>query len=158
MVTIGTSSGNPRGVFPGAVIDASRGPGFIRLESVTRPSAGERVLQEALARVPKVDNSGDADFSIGGPSSFTITEPDGVNTNPGVSYQWPNDGNQNDEPKEVHIIEYDEVSRCWETIRVENPDDPEQYVMVRNTLRVVFLGRDDGLYRAFNLAKASEYK
>jgi hypothetical protein len=131
--------------------------GVFRLEQVTRPSAGERVLQEALARVPPVDNSGDADFSIGGPSSFTVTEPE-KQTNPGVHYVFPPDNNQNDEPKDIHIIEFDEVSRCWETIRVENPDDPEQYVMVRNTLRVVFLGRDDGQYRAFNLAKAGEYK
>lgn len=138
-------------------IDLRRGIGTIKLESITRPSAGERVLQEALARVSAPDNSGDADFSIGKAARFTLTDPV-KKTSPGVSVTWPNDGNQDDEPKEIHIIEFDEVSRCWETIRVENPDDPDQYVMVRNTLRVVFLGRDDGLYRAFNLAPADAYK
>jgi hypothetical protein len=156
-MAIVSTGGGPRGVFPGAVIDVSRGLGVIKLESITRPSAGERVLQAALARVPPVDNSGEADFSIGGPSSFTITDPE-KNTNPSVTYHWPDDGNKDDEPKEIHIAEYDEVSRCWETIRVENPEDSEQYVMVRNSTRVVFVGRDDGRYIALNLAKAGEYK
>ncbi|MBZ9705392.1 hypothetical protein LB543_01440 [Mesorhizobium sp. ESP7-2] len=133
------------------------GGGVIKLESITRPSAGQVVLQAALAKVPPVDNSGDADFSIGKAARFTVTQPE-QKTNPGVTVTWPKDNNQDDEPKKIHIIEYDEVARCWETIRVENPDDKDQYVMVRNTLRVIFLGRDDQLYRAFNLAKADEYK
>ncbi|TIM16288.1 MAG: hypothetical protein E5Y67_03590 [Mesorhizobium sp.] len=113
------------------------------------------MLKRALAKVLAEDNSGDADFRWGKPSRFTLTTPE-QKTNPGSSVTWPTDGNQDDEPKEIHIIEFDEVSRCWETIRVENPDDPEQYVMVRNITRVVFLGRDDGLYRAFNFRTAEE--
>ncbi|AZV21483.1 hypothetical protein [Mesorhizobium sp. M7A.F.Ce.TU.012.03.2.1] len=117
---------------------------------------GDGVLKRALAKI-KPDEGGDAHFRFGKASRFTLTTPE-QKTQPGATVTWPDDGNQDDEPKEIHIIEFDEVSRCWETIRVENPDDPEQYVMVRNTLRVVFLGRDDGLYRAFNLAPADAYK
>jgi len=117
---------------------------------------GDSVLKRALSKV-KPDEGGDAHFRFGKASRFQQVTPE-KQTNPGATVTWPKDNNQDDEPKEVHIIEYDEVSRCWETIRVENPDDSEQYVMVRNTLRVVFVGRDDGLYRAFNLAKANEYK
>lgn len=133
------------------------GPGTIKLESITRPSAGERVLAEALARVPPVDNSGDADFSIGGPSSFTITDPV-QKTNPGVTYNWPDDNNRDDEPKEIHIAEYDWVSRCWEDVRVENPDDSEQWVEVRNMFRVVLQGRDDGRFIALNLPRVADDK
>ncbi|WP_217577315.1 hypothetical protein [Mesorhizobium sp. GbtcB19] len=146
MVSLGTN----------IVIDLRRGRGVIKFESITRPSAGERVLQEALARVPPVDNSGDADFSIGGPSSFTVTQPE-KKTNPGVHYNFPpDDNNPDDEPKEVHIVEYDEYCRSWETNRVENPDDPEQYVMDDNVLRVIFIGRDDGRYIALNFKSAKE--
>ncbi|TIV12477.1 MAG: hypothetical protein E5W02_19190 [Mesorhizobium sp.] len=131
--------------------------GHITLESITRPSVGERVLREALARVPPVDNSGDADFSIGGPSSFTLTDPT-QKTNPGVHYTWPDDGNQDDEPKEIHISEWDEVSRCWVQKRIENPDDSDQYVIARFATRVVLQSRDDGRFIALNLKQPGDYK
>lgn len=134
---------------------AGRNSAGSTFELISRTGSGERVLKRALAKVLAEDNSGDADFRWGKPSRFTLTTPE-QKTNPGSSVTWPTDGNQDDEPKEIHIIEFDEVSRCWETIRVENPDDPEQYVMVRNITRVVFLGRDDGLYRAFNFRTAEE--
>lgn len=117
-------------------------------------SNGDDVLKRALSKV-KPDEGGDAHFRFGKASRFTLTDPT-QKTNPGVHYTWPDDGNQDDEPKEIHIIEYDEVSRQTETIRVENPDDSEQYVMVKNVLRIIFQGRDDGLFRAFNLKPASE--
>ncbi|RWG54855.1 MAG: hypothetical protein EOQ64_18910 [Mesorhizobium sp.] len=130
--------------------------GHFTLESVTRPSAGERVLQAALAKVPPVDNSGDADFSFGGPSRFTVTQPE-QRTNPSVTYEFPpEDDKKDDEPKDIHIVEYDEYCRSSETNRIENPDDPEQYVMDKNTLRVIFIGRDDGRYIALNFKTAKE--
>ncbi|WP_027037873.1 hypothetical protein [Mesorhizobium ciceri] len=135
---------------------AGRNSSGARISIINRVGNGEDVLKRALARVP-AEGDGEAHFRFGGPSSFTLTQPD-AKSNPGTTVTWPDDGNQDDEPKDIHIIEFDEVSRCWETIRVENPDDAEQYVMVRNTTRIVFLGRDDQQYRAFNLAKADEYK
>ncbi|RWB85908.1 MAG: hypothetical protein EOQ52_20365 [Mesorhizobium sp.] len=139
-------------------VGSTRGVGRISLSNLFGDaSGGDSVLKRALSKV-KPDEGGEAHFRFGKASSFSLVDPTTQRTSPSVSYNWPDDGNQDDEPKEFHIIEYDEVSRCWETIRVENPDDPEQYVMVRNTLRVVFVGRDDGLYRAFNLAKADAYK
>ncbi|TIW11296.1 MAG: hypothetical protein E5V66_14120 [Mesorhizobium sp.] len=135
---------------------AGRNSSGARLSIMSGGNNGADVLKRALAKV-KPDEGGEAHFRFGKASRFTLTSPE-QKTQPGVNVSWPDDGNQDDEPKDIHIIEYDEVSRCWETIRVENPDDPEQYVMVRNTTRVVFVGREDGLYRAFNLAKAGDYK
>ncbi|TGQ69511.1 hypothetical protein EN829_015075 [Mesorhizobium sp. M00.F.Ca.ET.186.01.1.1] len=135
---------------------AGRNSSGSRLSILDGSGNGADVLKRALSRV-KPDDGGEAHFRFGKASRFTAVTPE-QRTQPGATVTWPDDGNQDDEPKEIHIIEYDEVSRCWETIRVENPDDSEQYVMVRNTTRVVFVGRDDGLYRAFNLAKAGDYK
>lgn len=135
---------------------AGRNGSGARLSIFDRAGNGDGVLKRALSLV-KPDEGGDAHFRFGKAARFQAVTPDKI-TNPGATVIWPKDNDPDNEPKEIHLIEYDEVSRCWETIRVENPDDPDQYVMVRNTIRIVFLGRDDHLYRVFNLAKAEEYK
>jgi hypothetical protein len=149
------STGVPRGVFPGAVINVSRGTGVINLSSLIGGSSGDSVLKRALSKV-KPDEGGEAHFRFGKASRFTLTTPE-QRTNPTVTVNWPpDDSKKDDEPKDIHIIEYDEIFRQTETLRVENPDDSEQYVMVKNTLRIVFQGRDDGLYRGFNFKSAKE--
>lgn len=120
-------------------------------------SGGDDILKRALSKV-KPDKGGDAHFRFGKASRFSLTDPSTQKTNPSVSYQWPDDGNQDDEPKEIHISEWDEVSRCWVTKRIENPDDSEQYVMARFAIRVVLQSRDDGRFIALNLAKPGDYK
>lgn len=125
-----------------------------RISLTSSSGNGDSVLKRVLSKV-KPDEGGDAHFRFGKASRFTAVTPD-PRTQPSISVTWPDDGNQDDEPKEIHIIEYDEVSRQTETIRVENPDDSEQYVMVKNVLRIIFQGRDDGLFRGFNLKPASE--
>ncbi|RUW79622.1 hypothetical protein [Mesorhizobium sp. M2A.F.Ca.ET.067.02.1.1] len=117
---------------------------------------GESVLKRALSKI-KPDQGGEAHTRFGKASRFTLTSPD-QKTQPSVTIIWPDDNNKNDEPKEIHISEYDWVSRCWETIRVENPDDSEQYVMVKNIYRIVFQGRDDGRFIALNLPRAADDK
>lgn len=133
----------------------SRSGSGASLRIIDSAGNGQAVLNKALARIPP-QGDGEAHFHFGGPSSFTLTQPD-QQTNPGATVTWPpDDSNKDDEPKEIHIIEYDEVFRSTEKIRVQNPDDPEQYVMVKSTLRIVFQGRDDGLYRGFNFKSAKE--
>ncbi|MER9937406.1 hypothetical protein [Mesorhizobium sp. M0088] len=133
---------------------AGRNSSGSRWVSIVDSGNGDGVLKRALSKV-KPDEGGDAHFRFGKAARFQAVTPD-ARTNPGATVIWPNDNDPDNEPKETHIIEFDEVYRCWETIRVENPDDAEQYVMVRNITRIIFLGRDDGLYRSFNLRTAQE--
>lgn len=135
---------------------AGRNSSGARLSIIDSTSNGDSVLKRALSKV-KPDEGGEAHFRFGKASRFTAVTPD-QKANPGVSVTWPDDNNQDDEPKEVHIAEYDWVSRCWEDIRVENPDDPEQWVEVRNVFRIVFQGRDDGRFIALNLPRAADDK
>ncbi|TIV62859.1 MAG: hypothetical protein E5V86_20685 [Mesorhizobium sp.] len=119
-------------------------------------SNGDSVLKRALAKV-KPDEGGEAHTRFGKASRFTLTDPT-QKTNPGVHYTWPDDGNQDDEPKEIHISEWDEVSRCWVQKRIENPDDSDQYVIARFATRVVLQSRDDGRFIALNLKQPGDYK
>lgn len=108
---------------------------FAPMEGITRPSAAERVLQKALARV-KPDDDGEADFRFGKAANFNPpTQP----TRPSTTVNWPDDEETTDPGPEFVLIDYDEVARDEEEIRVENPDDSEQYVMVKRCL--VWLGR-----------------
>lgn len=134
---------------------AGRNSTGARLSISDSTSNGDAVLKRALSKV-KPDEGGEAHFRFGKASRFTAVTPD-QRTQPSVEIIWPpDDDKKDDEPKEVHIIEYDEVFRKTETIRVEQQDDPENWVEVKNTLRLVVLGRDDGLYRAFNFKSAKE--
>ncbi|MDX8513519.1 hypothetical protein [Mesorhizobium captivum] len=134
---------------------AGRNSSGARISLFDSTSNGDAVLKRALSKV-KPDEGGEAHTRFGKASRFTQVTPD-PRTQPSVEIIWPPDEeDKEDEPKEVHIIEYDEVFRKTETIRVENPEDSEQYVMVKNVLRIIFVGRDDGLYRGFNLKPASE--
>ncbi|MDG4903221.1 hypothetical protein P9279_22175 [Mesorhizobium sp. WSM4962] len=123
--------------------------GTIKLESITRPSAGERVLQEALAKVPPVDNSGDADFSIGGPSSFSLTDPR-QRTNPSVTYNFPPEDEDKDRQDGIVVHDYDYVDRSVEVIRVEQEGEPDNWVEVERILAILFVNRDTGEYVRFN--------
>ncbi|TPI13878.1 hypothetical protein [Mesorhizobium sp. B4-1-1] len=118
---------------------------------------GAGVLKRALARV-KPDAGGDAHIRFGKASRFTAVTPE-QRTQPGATITWPNDNNQDDEPaKEIHIAEYDWVSRCWEDFRVEQEGEPENWVEVRNMYRVVLVGRDKGDYIGLNLPRVADDK
>ncbi|TIN84364.1 hypothetical protein [Mesorhizobium sp.] len=119
--------------------------GSIKLETITRPSAAEKVLQDALAKVPPVDNSGVADFSIGGPSSFTLTDPT-QKTNPGVTYNFPPEDDNKDRQDGIVVIDYEYVDRAVTMLRVENPDDSEQWVEIERIDRILFRRTSDNVY------------
>ncbi|RWF44304.1 MAG: hypothetical protein EOS65_02700 [Mesorhizobium sp.] len=142
-------------IYP-VIVGSAKGVGRVRMLDVGLASNGDNVLKRALSKV-KPDEGGEAHFRFGKASRFSVVTPE-PRTQPGATVTWPDDNNQDDEPKEVHIAEYDWVSRCWEDIRVENPDDPEQWVEVRNIFRIVFQGRDDGRFIALNLPRAADDK
>ena len=54
--------------------------------------------------------------------------------------------------KVQQTITYDEVSRETEDIRVENPDDPEIYVMVTRIKTITFSSSENGVQRTFKLS------
>lgn len=120
-------------------------PRFASLEKITRQSAAEAILQRALARV-KPEGDGEAHFRFGKPARFEqATQQSG----PSIRVEYPDDTGQIDDP-EIVVLDFDEIDREEETIRVENPADSEQYVMVKRCKRILFLGRADGIYRRFN--------
>ena len=121
-------------------------PVFASLEKITRQSAAEAILQRALAKV-KPEGDGEAHFRFGKAARFEqATQQSG----PSIRVEYPDDsGGQMDDP-EIVVLDFDEIDREEETIRVENPDDSEQYVMVKRCKRILFQGRADGIYRRFN--------
>lgn len=135
------------------------GYGGVSIEKINRAGLSEEVLKRLAARRPPVDDSGEADFRFGGPSRFSLVEPEQP-TNPKGPSVTVNPGDEEvPEPEdEVTVIDYDEVERTHfkKKIRVENPDDPDQYVMVQDTCAILFVGRKDGVYRRFNFIEQEE--
>lgn len=137
----------------GGSLGSLSGPGGLgtSVEKITRAGLSEDVLKRLRAKRPAVDMSGEADFRFGKPSRFQLTDPT-VNApqNPSVEVHFPDKEKPEEPPSGVIVLQYDEVARHEETIRVENPDDAEQYVMVKRALTVLMLGRDNGVYIALN--------
>lgn len=65
-----------------------------------------------------------------------------------VTVIWPADDNADDE--EPPPLQYNEEARATETIRIENPEDSEQYVEVERITSIIFRG-PDGRRHQFNL-------
>lgn len=127
---------------------AGRNSSGARLGIFDSGNNGADVLKRALAKV-KPDDGGDAHFRFGKASRFTLTTPDQP-TNPGVKVTWPPDDQQNDPKDGIVIDDFDYVDRSVEKIRVVNPDDAEQYVIVERILKVMFVDRQTGRYKRFN--------
>lgn len=119
------------------------------LEVINRTSAGQEVLNKALAKVPPADNSGAADFRFGKASRFTLTTPDQA-TNPGVTTTWPPDDPQNDPKDGIVIIDYDYVDRAVEKLKVEQPGEPDNWVEVARITKLLMRNRTTGVYVRFN--------
>ncbi|RWO83178.1 MAG: hypothetical protein EOS18_06190 [Mesorhizobium sp.] len=126
-----------------------------RLEIINRTGSGQRVLNGALARVPAKDTSGDADFRFGKASRFTLTTPE-QRTNPGSTVTWPPDEPVEDPEDGIVVIDYDYIDRAVETIRIENPEDSEQWVEVERITKIMFRRRDDGVYIRLNFDWSKE--
>lgn len=120
------------------------------LERITRQGLGEDVLQRLAARRPE-EVDAPATIRWGKSPKFTVRDPV-VPEQPYFEVIWP-DKNEDDEdepPDEVEIQNYTEFSRSVEVVRVENPDDPEQYVEVERIKSIIFAG-PQGTYVRFIL-------
>lgn len=133
----------------------TRSGGGARIELINRAGSGERVLNQALAKVPAKDTSGAADFRFGKASRFTLTEPE-QQTNPGSTVTWPADEPVEDPEDGIVVIDYDYIDRAVETIRVENPEDAEQWVEVERITKIMFRRRSDGVYIRLNFDWSKE--
>ncbi|RVD13022.1 MAG: hypothetical protein EOS73_26295 [Mesorhizobium sp.] len=127
---------------------AGRNSSGSRLQLISRTGNGADVLKRALEKV-KPEATGDAHFRFGKPSRFTLTTPEQP-TNPGATVTWPPDDPADDPEDGIIIDDFDYVDRSVEKIRVENPDDAEQYVIVERILKVMFVDRQTGRYKRFN--------
>ncbi|TIL94518.1 MAG: hypothetical protein E5Y73_11405 [Mesorhizobium sp.] len=115
------------------------------MELISRTGAGERVLKRALAKVPAEDNSGDADYRWGKPSRFTLTEPE-QKTNPRTTVTWPSEEPVEDPEDGIVVIDYDYIDRAVEVIRIEQVDEPENWVETERITVLMLQKRTTGEY------------
>ncbi|RUU09154.1 hypothetical protein EOD10_25915 [Mesorhizobium sp. M7A.T.Ca.TU.009.01.3.2] len=128
---------------------AGRNSSGSRWVSIVDSGNGDGVLKRALSKV-KPDEGGDAHFRFGKASRFTLTTPE-QQTNPGSSVTWPPDDPVNDPQDGITIIDYDYIDRAVEKLRVENPDDPEQWVEIERITKIMFRNRTNGIYVRLNI-------
>lgn len=73
---------------------------------------------------------------------------------PGV--EFPENPDPEDPEPPPNSLTYNEIYRISDTVRVENPNDSAQYVIVKRTVTSWFLGQEDGIIRIFNFNNALE--
>lgn len=123
---------------------------YTSMEAITRQSRVDEILQRALSARPPVDDSGEADLRWGKKSRFELVDPQQVH-GLRVRYATNGDGQQTQEPPpECNVLQFDEVQRGIEEIRIENPEDSQQYVIVERIAFIIF-SAPDGMYWRFNL-------
>lgn len=99
---------------------------------------GERFLARLLARKPSEDEDAEAQVRWGKASQF-IAQMQGTQYLPTINIvNWPDfPGNEEDEEEET-VIDWNELARTTSDVRVENPDDDEQYVIVQRVETITF--------------------
>lgn len=128
-------------------ISGLRLPSF-GMDAALRAAQAEEVLQKFITLRPPKDEVNEASYRFGQASRFDVLDqPDPEDTGLDVVVRQPDD-----EP--LLITVYNEVSRQVSEVRVENPDDPEQYVMVQRIESIIF-SRDDGHLFQFNYTNGS---
>lgn len=113
--------------------------GFTRINE-----APERVLQDKLSRVPPENQDADAYIRWGQSGSDPTFQPRIITITP-----WPNDPTDPTDPTKK-IYTYNEIAREEVEVKVVNPDDDQQYVMVKR-LKTVTFSSPDGIDRKFVL-------
>ncbi|MDK1386386.1 hypothetical protein QN224_13300 [Sinorhizobium sp. 8-89] len=116
------------------------GGGGLSLNPLADHDAGERFLARLLARKPAEDQDAEAHVRWGKPSEF-VAAMRGQQYLPHVNIvNWPEfpEGGEDDQPQPV--LDWQEIPGTRQTsdVRVENPDDPEQYVIVQRTEAAIF--------------------
>ena len=115
------------------------------MEEITRPFGEAQILIDRLKALRPVsgEEEGEAIIRWGAKASFNIQIDDAT----GISINLEEG---QDPPPEKKTIEFTELERETDEVRVENPDDPEQFVMVARITSITFDG-PDGICRRFNL-------
>ena len=125
-----------------AVREFSRPLRLLEYERMVRPFldplAAQRLLDRQLRRRRKIGETTEAAITWGGPSDFAV----GDGSLPTVQLQTG--GEQQQDPGLLGQVTrtYSEIGRQTETVRVENPDDPSQYVEVERIKRISFSAPD----------------
>jgi len=105
---------------------------------------GGALLDRMKARQLAPDEEAEAEIIWGQPTQFAALQP---GTEPTVTINLPDEEEPDEEEPD---LQWQEVWREEEEVRVENPEDSEQYVIVANVVRIRFLGPDNR-YHMFNL-------
>lgn len=137
------STGTPRGQS-----FASVGVRGLSMERIVRPfDRAERILQRVIdSRPPERDDS-ETDIRWGAASRFQLTDPEQP-TNPSVSVQGGINDPEEEPEQPPYIPVYTEIDKKLEAVRIENPDDPEQYVDTKRRIWSL-MQRDDGTQVVF---------
>ena len=109
------------------------------MESLVRPFTPVVSTPKPRTPTPPEEENPEAFIERGGPSEFNTddsfrdaaADPGGFDTD------------DDEEPERLRLI-YQEEGRAWTDFRVENPEDPGQYAIVRRTTSIAFRGPDGG--------------
>lgn len=102
----------------------------------------QKVLQDTISRVPPENEDADAYIRWGSAGS----DPSIVERQIIIS-PFPDDEEDEEDPEDPTLI-YTEIARTEVEVKVVNPDDEEQYVMVKRLSNVTF-SSPDGKNRKF---------
>lgn len=101
---------------------------------LVRPFVVSPFLQKVIDSRPPKDDESEAELRWGKAANFTQVDPP-ANTNPRVvAVNFPDDTKDDGKNDNFPLLQCDEVYRKTEDVRVENPDDSEQYVIVRRAV------------------------
>ncbi|MBB2698970.1 UNVERIFIED_ORG: hypothetical protein GGI66_003647 [Rhizobium esperanzae] len=118
---------------------------------------GERFLARLLARKPSEDQDAEAEVRWGKASDF-VSALTGRKYLPVISIiNWPDFPGNDEDDKEEPVIDWQELARTTSDVRVENPDDSDQYVIVQRVETITFQTPEGKRIRfIFNNAAAEE--
>ena len=97
----------------------------------------QRVIRRLIARRPG-DSDSQASIRWGGPSRFEAR----AKTYPTVNFNSPENRDATTAEVDIPTLEFTEYSRIEEEVRVENPEDSDQYVIVARATEIQFQGPD----------------
>jgi hypothetical protein len=99
---------------------------------------GERFLARLLARKPTEDQDAEAQVRWGKASKF-VQALKGEKFLPSIQIiNWPDFPGDDKDDEEEPVIDWHELARTTSDVRVENPDDSEQYVIVQRVETITF--------------------
>jgi hypothetical protein len=121
----------------------------------TDTSRGSTFLARLLARKPTEDQGAEAHVRWGKASRFVV-QMKGERFLPSIQIvNWPDFPKNDEDEDEQPVIDWFEVSRETSDVRVENPDDSDQYVIVQRVEKITFQTPKGELIRLnFNNAEA----